>query len=351
MTLFSSLATIAVAALAVAPAHAVPVANANPEPAVVYKTVNLPPVYVTRNTYGANVPVHYVTQEGPIAYSTVKNAASAPTPTPGSGTGQLVEEPAELVYSPYNNDMSCKDARTVSNDLYYLKSKGAKSLRIYATDCDSLNTVIPVARQLGMQITQGTWISDAGINSGDYQLQALISWAQSNGWDKIRRVLIGNEGIYNGWYTAQQLADKINQSRDQLRAAGFNGPVSTAEIVASYQNYPVLCRAVDFAGANLYSYFTPDVSPINAGPFIKAQYDLIQKACPDVPVSVTETGYPHCGKTNGLNVPNTQNQIIALNSILEAFDGDVTILTPFDDLWKNPGPYGVEQCFGMISLL
>lgn len=344
--IFNTLSFLAVSAAV----FAMPIAE--PAPAVAYKTVDLPPVYVTRNTVQG--PVKYVTSTGPMQYSTAfptPTTTSTPATSPTGSTGELVMVPAELVYSPYNNDQSCKDAQTIANDIYYLHSKGIKSLRIYATDCDSLTAALPVVNTLGMQVTQGTWIDADGIDSGDYQLAAIIAYGQANGWNGFRRILIGNEGISNGWYTAQQIADKINDSRSQLRAAGYNGPVSTAEIVSSYQNSAALCDAVDFAGANIYSYFTTTVTPADAGPFVKSQAELVSQACPGKSVSITETGYPHCGDTNGDNVPSTQNQIIALNSILTAMDGDVTILTPWDDLWKSPGPYGVEQCFGMINLL
>jgi exo-beta-1,3-glucanase (GH17 family) len=60
-----------------------------------------------------------------------------------------------LVYSPYNNDDSCKSADQVHSDLNLIKSVGVSALRVYATDCNTDNTVLPVAQQLGMKVAQG----------------------------------------------------------------------------------------------------------------------------------------------------------------------------------------------------
>ena len=75
---------------------------------------------------------------------------------------------------------------------------------------------------------------------------------------------------------------------------------------------------------------------------------------------MTEAGYPHKGITNGGNVPSYDNQRIALTSLFQATEGYVTFFTYTDgiidtwnslitDYWKDPGPYGVEQSWGIID--
>lgn len=68
-------------------------------------------------------------------------------------------------------------------------------------------------------------------------------------------------------------------------------------------------------------------------------------------VVVTETGYPSAGITNGKNVPSPLNQKIAIQNIFDIVGTNVTILTTFNDYWKQPGNYGIEQSFGIIQLL
>ncbi|GMG34815.1 unnamed protein product [Ambrosiozyma monospora] len=67
-------------------------------------------------------------------------------------------------------------------------------------------------------------------------------------------------------------------------------------------------------------------------------------------IVVTETGYPSAGDQNGKNIPSAANQIIALTSILSDYGSDVTILSTYNDYWKSPGQYGIEQSFGAINL-
>jgi len=44
-------------------------------------------------------------------------------------------------------------------------------------------------------------------------------------------------------------------------------------------------------------------------------------------------------------VPSDSNKITAVKSIISWTGGDVVLFEAFNDYWKNPGPYGVEQSF------
>jgi exo-beta-1,3-glucanase (GH17 family) len=165
------------------------------------------------------------------------------------------------------------------------------------------------------------------------------------------KIIVGNEAIMNGWATGDELASKIESVRSQLQAAGYDGPVLTAEPVSSYQENPQICDAVDLIGINAHSYFAPTYYAYQAGEFVQGQVSQAQGVCTGKTAYVTETGYPSQGDVNGNNVPSPDNQMTAVYSILEALDGDVTLLTTFDDFWKEPGPYGVEQYFGAAWFL
>ncbi|KAG0656488.1 hypothetical protein C6P45_002658 [Maudiozyma exigua] len=265
----------------------------------------------------------------------------------------LSKIPVTLVYSPYNNDGSCKSATDVYSDLSIIKSRGVNKIRVYGTDCNSFQTVLPVCAQFGMKVNQGLWISSAGVDSIDDATSQLINYGQTNGWDVFDFITVGNEAIISGYCSVSDLIGKISSVKSQLQAAGYSGQITTSEPPVSYENHPELCTqsAIDFVGINPHSYFDTYSTAATSGSFVQGQIQLIQKSCNTDNVVVTETGYPSAGIQNGGNIPSKANQLIAVQSILDVVGTDVTILTYTDDYWKNPGPYGIEQSFGIIDIL
>lgn len=116
---------------------------------------------------------------------------------------------------------------------------------------------------------------------------------------------------------------------------------------------------MDLVGINAHSYFDPSSSPSQCGSFVMNQIAITKNACNGKSVFVTEAGFPHAGITNGRNTPSYANQRIALTSLFQATQGYVTFFTLRDgiiqldeanlDYWKDPGPYGVEQAWGIIQ--
>ena len=269
-----------------------------------------------------------------------------------SSSSMLTSIPYALAYSPYNDDGSCRSASDVYSDLHIIKNKGVNRVRIYGTDCNSLETVEPACAELGITINQGLWISAAGVDSIDEPLQLLIAYGQSNGWDIFDYITVGNEAINSGYCSVSDLVNKIKSVKGQLRAAGYTGQITTSEPPVTFENYPELCTEseIDFVGINPHSYFDASCDAAGSGEFVKGQVEIVQKSCGTSNVVITETGYPSQGDVNGENVPSKANQLIAVQSILD-LNSDVTILTFTNDYWKDPGPYGIEQYFGIRDIL
>lgn len=264
--------------------------------------------------------------------------------------------PETITYSPYNDDSSCKDASTVLADLTEVAGKGIGSVRIYGTDCNSIETVETACKQLGLQIDQGFWIGSSGVDSIDDGVQSLIEWVQNengNDWSIFKTITVGNEAVHSGYTDAATLLAKIKSVKATLQAAGWTGTVTTAEPPATYIDNPDLCTdtaGIDYIGVNAHPYFDPNTSPETAGDFVLSQISTVQAACNNRDVSIRETGYPSSGDTNGNNVPSEANQRIAVKNILSALDYKGVLFTCFNDLWKSPGPYNVEQAFGALYL-
>ncbi|CCK70113.1 putative glucan endo-1,3-beta-D-glucosidase KNAG_0D03670 [Huiozyma naganishii CBS 8797] len=289
--------------------------------------------------------------------TTTTQPQSTPTQSPGlsgSNSGSALSSvPQCLAYSPYNNDGSCRSAGDVYSDLAIIKGKGVNSVRIYGTDCNSLQTVQPACAELGIKINQGLWLGAEGADSVDQPLAAVIEYGQANGWDTFEYITIGNEAINSGYCSVQDLISKIASVKSQLQSAGYSGQVTTSEPPVTFENHPELCTnsAIDFVGINPHSYFDVNSDAQSSGSFVKGQLNIVQNTCGGKNVVITETGYPSRGIQNGNNIPSQENQIVAVQSILDELNQQVTILSYTDDYWKAPGPYGIEQFFGIGTLL
>jgi exo-beta-1,3-glucanase (GH17 family) len=58
---------------------------------------------------------------------------------------------------------------------------------------------------------------------------------------------------------------------------------------------------------------------------------------------IPETGWPSAGDPNGQAVASTENQEIAKSGILSAMGNKCVMFSAFNDAWKDPGQYDVEQ--------
>jgi exo-beta-1,3-glucanase (GH17 family) len=120
-----------------------------------------------------------------------------------------------------------------------------------------------------------------------------------------------------------------------------------------------LCDASDYIAANCHPYFDGGVAAPSAGQWVVQQANSLRGICgKDVLITGTlpilswintETGWPSAGDPNGDAVPSKANQLIAKNSLLSALGNKVVLFSAFDDLWKNPGPYDVEQNWVFVS--
>ncbi|KAG5365904.1 putative family 17 glucosidase SCW11 [Yarrowia sp. B02] len=308
----------------------------------------------------SQTPEPATSQTPDISVTTFTTSIPDPTPT-SSSTAEASPTlkpngilPYSLTYSPYNDDSSCKNIDEVTKDLKEIVAKGIKVIRVYGTDCGSVQTIEPVAKQLGLKINQGFWIGPDGVDSIDAGVKEFIDWVQQNdAWGMVDTITVGNEAIIAGYVSPQDLIGKIGSVKNQLKAAGYQGQVTTAEPAVSYSKHPELCTGpeLDYVGINSHAYFNPDQSPETAGQFALDEMSLTRKTCNNKIVFVTETGYPSAGNTNGNNVPTPENQDIAINSLLKALNGYGTFFTMYNDFWKAPGPYNVEQHFGIINIL
>lgn len=271
--------------------------------------------------------------------------APKPKPKPSGGSASGNGQHFGITYTGYNNDSSCKSAGDVASDIAKIAEKGFKSVRVYSTDCDQLENIGSACKKHGLKMAVGVFIDDGGIAGAKKQVDDLIAWGQ---WDLVEYVLIGNEALHNGKCSAADLAQFIASCKKSLSAAGYTGPVSTAETVNIWQQYgETLCPVVDFLGVQAQPFFDGKVKASEAGQFVNSQIQLAEDACPGKEAVNTESGWPHGGTQSfGASIASVDQQAAAISSIVKNAKHTTFLFSYSDDLWK---PAGIEQNFGCFS--
>ena len=233
-----------------------------------------------------------------------------------------------------------------------IKAKGFNTVRIYGTDCSGLVNVGNACKANGLKLIVGIFISSTGIAGAQSSVSDITTYFGGD-YSMVVLVLVGNEAISQGDCDAPSLASFISSTRSTLRAAGYQGPVSTAETIGQLQiSESILCSNLDVMAANIHGFFNSDVSPSDAGSFVASQLKILGAMCGgDKPAYCTETGWPNGGDPNGLAIPGPTEQQQAIASISESVGGQVALFSFINDEWKAPGQFGQEVHWGCFDIL
>ncbi|KAK4242349.1 hypothetical protein C8A03DRAFT_29443 [Achaetomium macrosporum] len=289
-------------------------------------------------------------QESP-APAPSSSSSSAPSAAPtGSlgGNGNLWA----MTYTPFTPSGECKSASEVMADVGDIAKAGFTALRIYSTDCDTLPNVGAAARAHGLRMIVGIFIGQVGCDNGNpnvaEQIAALKEWSE---WDLVDLCVVGNEALFNGFCTVDQLASLISHTKSELASVGFSGMFTTTDVVSAWTGNDVsaVCSVIDVVATNAHAYFNADTTPDAAGKFVAGQLDLVEKVC-NKPGYVMETGWPNAGNCNGVACPGETEQRTALESIMNEIGSKVVFFSFKDDPWKQPGACNCEQHWGCATV-
>jgi exo-beta-1,3-glucanase (GH17 family) len=200
-----------------------------------------------------------------------------------------------------------------------------------------------------LKLILGVFIAGGGTSGAQNQVDAIVSWGQ---WALVDLIVVGNEALFGGKTDVNSLAAFITSAAGAFKNAGYDGPITTTEPLNIWQNEgSALCGVIDYIGINVHAYFNGGVAAADSGVFVKGQMELAAAVCPGKKVVNLECGWPNGGSPNGAAIPGHAEQNAALMSIIKEV-GPITILFSFkNDLWKDPGPFGVETSWGCVDNL
>ncbi|KOS22510.1 putative beta-glucosidase [Escovopsis weberi] len=338
---------------------------------VVYPT----PTSYLPGTYTAPEQVVTVTDANQVAYCSFTSAEVAPPEPTGAsnaaepdGVPEEASEPNHLhargalvssndhlgiTYTPYDpNSGACKSGFQVEQDIAKFKAAGFSVVRVYSTDCSTLQSVGGAVERHGMKMIIGIFIGSPGSCSADSasirpQIDAIAAWGK---WNLVELFVVGNEAIMNGFCSPGQLRDLIKAVKGRT---SYRGPYTTSETLNIWQRGDVsgaLCGVVDMTGANIHAYFTPSVVPSQAGDFVAGEMNALSGICPGKPSINLESGWPTDGQCNGSACPGKEQQRQAFQSLRQKVGSRTVFFSYENDLWKAQGSCGCEKSWGAKAL-
>ncbi|QSS55528.1 beta-glucosidase [Histoplasma capsulatum var. duboisii H88] len=253
-----------------------------------------------------------------------------------------------MTYSPYTNNGQCKGAVAVAADIALIKLKGFRNVRVYATDCDTLQNVGNACKLNGLRMILGVFVSSKGIQDAKNQVDDIVKWGH---FDMVDLIVVGNEALHQGTATPGSLTELLDYARGCFKGAGYNGPITTTEPLNKWQEVgKILCPHIDVIGANIHCFFNPNVVASECGNFIQNQMKILGDICPGKEAINLETGWPSGGSSNGKAIASPEAQATAIKSIVKVVGSKSVFFSFTNDLWKNPGYLGVEQFWGCGDL-
>jgi exo-beta-1,3-glucanase (GH17 family)/cellulose synthase/poly-beta-1,6-N-acetylglucosamine synthase-like glycosyltransferase len=242
---------------------------------------------------------------------------------------------ASVSYSPYTRSLDERPTEEqIRADLKIL-SPYTNSVRTYSSTGG--NELVPaIAAEFGLKVTLGIWI-DKNAARNEREIASAIALARR--YSNINAIVVGNETIFRGEKTIDQLAALIQKVKRQVSV-----PVTTGEIWSVWIEHPELAAQVDFIAAHILPYWE-GVTAKQAVDYTIEFYEKLRRAHPGKRIVIAEFGWPSAGYNFHKAEPGRIEQITVLRDFLsraDAYGIDYNIIEAFDQPWKsNEGSVGM----------
>jgi exo-beta-1,3-glucanase (GH17 family)/cellulose synthase/poly-beta-1,6-N-acetylglucosamine synthase-like glycosyltransferase len=248
--------------------------------------------------------------------------------------GQL----ASLSYTPFEHHPDSGKPATAEQIRADLKAIAPYTRMVRTYSSTGGTELVPeIAREFGMRVSVGAWI-DKHTDRNEREIRAVIDLAKKH--RNIDSIVVGNETIYRGEQTTDELIQKIHRVKRDTSV-----PVTTGEIWNAWIDHPELVSAVDFIAAHVLPYWE-GISETAAVDQAIRVYDLLRQTYPGKRIVIAEFGWPSAGYNRRDANPDPLAQAAVLRGFVnraEALGIDYNIIEAFDQPWKTfeggVGPY------------
>jgi len=260
-----------------------------------------------------------------------RDGASAPP-----FNGQL----ASVSYTPFDGSAHPDSGRRTTAEQIRGDLKAiapyTRMVRTYSSTGGS-ELVPEVAQEFGLRVSAGAWV-DKNTDRTERELRNVIDLARRH--RNIDSIVVGNETIYRGEQTIDELIRKIQRVKRETSM-----PVTSGEIWSVWLEHPELASAVDFIAAHVLPYWEgiPDSGAVDQAVRI---YNQLRQAYPGKRIVIAEFGWPSAGYNRRDAIPDPLSQAAVLRQFVtraEALGIDYNIIEAYDQPWKTfeggVGPY------------
>ncbi len=212
-----------------------------------------------------------------------------------------------LSYTPFEGDQSPLDkdyrvsAERIRRDMAALKPY-TDCLRTYSS-IGTQAQVVPIAREHGMTVMAGAWISGDAETDAE-EIDGVLRLAAAYP-DTVSTVIVGNEVLLRREMPGDALADLIRSVK-----ARTSKPVTYADIYEFWRRNPQVAASVDHLMLHVLPYWD-DPRPVSIDrvqDHVRGIVARAQATFPGKTIVIGEIGWPSAGRTRGGAAPGRVNQ-------------------------------------------
>ena len=248
-----------------------------------------------------------------------------------------------LCFSPYEEGQKPGDQMSEIQIRRRMKIIAPYTEWIRSFSCTDGNEQIPrIAKEFGIKTMVGAWLGDdPEINRRE--IENLISII-NEGYVDIAAV--GNEVMYRGDLTEQELLDFIYEVKDRVTN---DTPIGYVDAYYEFSERPRITEACDIILANCYPFWEgcdQDYSLL----YIKDMYNRALHAGNGKRVVVSETGWPSQGTNLDGAFPSYENFLKYFMNMQKWSQGEgieIFYFSSFDESWKVGAEGDVGAYWGL----
>jgi len=234
---------------------------------------------------------------------------------------------------------------TIRGDMKQL-SGVANRVRTYSV-ARGLDRVPYVAKEFGLKVTLGIWLSDDRLLN-ESELARAVEVIRDNP-ETIDRVIVGNEAVLRGELTASDVVAYMHRVSNAI--ANPKIEVGTADVWSVWLKYPTLAQGAAFVGIHLLPYWE-GIAPNQSMGYITDRYSMVKKAFPDKKIVIAEAGWPSEGRVKKGSVPSASMEALFVRKFLRlaaSNDYDYYIIEAYDQPWKAATEGAVGAFWGLFD--
>jgi glucan 1,3-beta-glucosidase len=218
-------------------------------------------------------------------------------------------------------------------------------VRLYAV-AQGLDQVPGVARELGLKVLLGAWVS-SDRKQTTRELEHAIHVANEN-TDVVRMLIVGNEVMLRRERTEDELRELIESARARVKV-----PVTYADVWEFWLKHPSLVRAVDRVTVHILPFWEDEPVAIeHAVEHVGTVFEAVQRYF-DKPVMIGETGWPSAGRQREASLPSLVNQARYIREFIHrahAEGWDYNLIEAIDQPWKRRLEGTVGGYWGVLDV-